>query len=335
MISTSQVTNMQLAESVAKIQTQRLKVKKRMELAIETQEQNSDLIKVYDEGSDSVKFVKRDKGFSKQLSTIEETLTRYGLVKNEIRVFLYLARAGQKKAGEIAEAISLHRTETYRLLRDLEKKGIIFSIFEKPLKFTAVPLEKAIDLLVDAQKMKIKQLEKEKATLVDLWLSMPHVKIEQAKKELFQMLEGEQQVVIKAEELLDRAEKEFQIFAPDDYLGQLYYSDFTDKLTEMSERINITLLTETSHRSHFFVNEMHWPKEKHAYVEAQNLPCFMIVDNKELLIVFHEDGITSENGDKMKIKTSAIWTNYNAFIWTLRMLFQKLQTEQNLKKCSA
>jgi sugar-specific transcriptional regulator TrmB len=319
------VTNIEFAESVAKIQTQKLKVKTRMELAIETQEQNSDLIKVYDEGSDSIRFVKRDKGFSKQLSTIEETLTRYGLLKNEIRVFLYLARAGQKKAGEIAEAISLHRTETYRILRDLEKKGIIFSIFEKPLKFTTVPLDKAIDLLVDAQKMKVKQLEKEKATLVDLWLSMPQVKIEKAKKELFQMLEGEDQIAIKAEELLDRAEKEFQIFAPDEYLGQLFYSDFTDKLTEVSGRINITLLTETSPRSQFFINEMQWAKEKHANVEAKNLPCFMIVDSKELLIIFLENGVTSENGDKMKSKTSAIWTNYNAFIWTLKMLFQKLQ----------
>jgi sugar-specific transcriptional regulator TrmB len=319
------VTNIEFAESVAKIQTQKLKVKTRMELAIETQEQNSDLIKVYDEGSDSIRFVKRDKGFSKQLSTIEETLTRYGLLKNEIRVFLYLARAGQKKAGEIAEAISLHRTETYRILRDLEKKGIIFSIFEKPLKFTAVPLDKAIDLLVDAQKMKVKQLEKDKATLVDLWLSMPQVKIEKAKKELFQMLEGEDQIAIKAEELLDRAEKEFQIFAPDEYLGQLFYSDFTDKLTEVSGRINITLLTEASPRSQFFINEMQWPKEKHANVEAENLPCFMIVDSKELLIIFLENGATSENGDKMKFKTSAIWTNYNAFIWTLKMLFQKLQ----------
>ena len=140
-------------------------------------------------------------------------MSRFGLLKNEIKVYLYLARAGEKKAGEIAEAISLHRTETYRILRDLEKKGILFSVFEKPLKFTAVPLDKAIDLLVDAQKMKIKLLEKEKANLVELWLSMPQPKMEKTKKELFQMLEGEQQVVLKADELLERTEKEFQIFA--------------------------------------------------------------------------------------------------------------------------
>ena len=117
--------------------------------------EKQELMKVYNKQTEAWKLVKKDQSYNKQLSTIEETLSRFGLLKNEIKVYLHLARAGEMKAGEIAEAISLHRTETYRILRDLEKRGIVFSIFEKPLKFTAVPLDKAIDLLVDAQKIKI------------------------------------------------------------------------------------------------------------------------------------------------------------------------------------
>jgi sugar-specific transcriptional regulator TrmB len=255
---------------------------------------------------------------------IEETLSRFGLLKNEIRVYLYLARAGEKKAGEIAEAISLHRTETYRILRDLEKKGILFSVFEKPLKFTAVPLDKAIDLLVDAQKMKIRLLEKEKASLVELWLSIPQLKVENSKKELFQMLQGEQQVILKAEELLEKTKKEFQIFAPADYLAQLYYGDFTDKLKKKLGKLDVMLLTENSQKSVYFMEQMQWPKHKFCTVKTQNLPCFMISDRKELLIAFHEGDATNEAVEKKKNKTSAIWTNYNAFVWTLQMLFSKL-----------
>ncbi len=73
-------------------------------------------------------------------------------------------------------------------------------------------------MLVDAQKIKIKLLEQEKANLVELWLSMPQPKVANKKKELFQMLEGEQQVLMKANELLERTEKEFQVFASADYL---------------------------------------------------------------------------------------------------------------------
>ena len=287
-------------------------------------EKDAEVIKVHDEKNAAWKFVKRNKNFTKQLSTIEETLSRFGLLKNEIKVYLYLARSGEKKASEIAEAISLHRTETYRILRDLEKKGILFSIFEKPLKFTAVPLDKAIDLLVNAQKMRIKLLEKEKANLVELWLSIPQPQVKEAKKELFQMLQGEQQVALKADELLNKTKKEFQIFAPDYYLAQLYYTDFTDKLKNKLSEIDITLLVENSPKSVFFIKQMQWPKQKYRMVKTQNLPCFMISDKKELLIAFHETDNARQTSEKKKDRTAAIWTNYNAFIWTLQMLFSKL-----------
>ena len=287
-------------------------------------EKDAEVIKIHDEKNSAWKFVKRNKNFTKQLSTIEETLSRFGLLKNEIKVYLYLARSGEKKASEIAEAISLHRTETYRILRDLEKKGILFSIFEKPLKFTAVPLDKAIDLLVNAQKMRIKLLEKEKANLVELWLSIPQPQVKEAKKELFQMLQGEQQVALKADELLNKTKKEFQIFAPDYYLAQLYYTDFTDKLKNKLSEIDITLLVENSPKSVFFIKQMQWPKQKYRMVKTQNLPCFMISDKKELLIAFHETDNARQTSEKKKDRTAAIWTNYNAFIWTLQMLFSKL-----------
>ena len=286
--------------------------------------EKQELTKVYDKQNESWKLVKKDQSYVEQLSTIEETLSRFGLLKNEIKVYLHLARAGEMKAGEIAEAISLHRTETYRILRDLEKRGVVFSIFEKPLKFTAVPLDKAIDLLVDAQKIKIKLLEQEKTSLVELWQSMPQPKVANVKKELFQMLEGEQQVLMKANELLERTEKEFQVFASADYLAQLYYSDFSDKLKKQANKVNVTLVTDNSLKSAYFMGQLQWLSESHRIVDEQNLPCFMISDNKEVLIAFHEKDAPNEGDAKKKFKTAAIWTNYSAFIKILQLLFSKL-----------
>jgi sugar-specific transcriptional regulator TrmB len=291
-----------------------------MELAME----NAELMKVHDRQTEAWKLVKKDQGFSKQLSTIEETLSRFGLLKNEIKVYLHLARAGEKKAGEIAEAISLHRTETYRILRDLEKRGIVFSIFEKPLKFTAVSLDKAIDMLVDAQKIKIKLLEQEKPGLVEMWLSMPQPKVANANKELFQMLEGEQQMLMKAGELLEKTQKEFKVFASADYLAQLYYSDFPDELKKQANKVSVTLVTDNSLKSAYFMGQMDWLSNVGRIVDSQSLPCFIISDDKEVLIAFHDRDVSNEGDVKKKVKTSAIWTNYDAFVRTLQALFSKL-----------
>lgn len=285
------------------------------------------VMKVYNKQTDGYKLVKKDQQVTKQLVTIEETLSRFGLLKNEIRVYLYLARAGEKKAGEIAEAIALHRTETYRILRDLEKKGIVFSIFEKPLKFTAVALDKAIDLLVDAQKIKIKLLEQEKPSLVELWQSMPQAKQETVKKELFQMLEGDQQVLMKANELLERSTEKFQIYASADYLSDLYYNDFSDKLKTQADKVQVTVVTDTSLKSAYFLGEMTWLSGQHRISDDQNLPCFMISDNKEVLIAFHEKDTEDSDEVKKKYRTAAIWTNYKALVNTLQTLFGKLTAE--------
>jgi sugar-specific transcriptional regulator TrmB len=291
-----------------------------MALLMEKQE----IKKAYNNQNESWKLMKKDQTYSKQLTTIEETLSRFGLLKNEIKVYLHLARAGEKKAGEIAESISLHRTETYRILRDLEKKGIVFSIFEKPLKFTAVPLDKAIDLLVDAQKIQIRLLEQEKPNLVELWQSMPQPKITDTKKEMFQMLEGEQQVLMKANELLERTEKEFQVFASADYLSQLYYSDFSDKLKTQANKVKVSLVTDDSLKSAYFTGQLQWLTGQSKIIDDRNLPCFMISDNKEVLIAFHEKDAANDEDAKKKFKTAALWTNYSAFTKVLGMLFSKM-----------
>jgi sugar-specific transcriptional regulator TrmB len=287
-------------------------------------EKTDDLIEVSDCRNESRRYVKRDKGFDKHLAMVEETLARYGLVRNETRVYLHLARSGERKASEVAEAVSLNRTETYKILDDLEKKGLVYSAFEKPLKFTAVPLEKALDSLIDVQRNRTMLLEKEKSRLVDLWLSIPLLKAEDHEKQVFQILEGDEQMIRKANDLLEKAQDEIQIYAPSEYLAQLYHSDFGDSLKRRARRLRITLLTENSSKSLFFIRRMSWGTGKYRIVDLTNLPCFMIVDRKELLIAAQQNDQTKDAVCKKRSRTMALWTNYVAFVEILAMLFAKL-----------
>ena len=138
------------------------------------------------------------------------------------------------------------------------------------------------------------------------------------------MLEGEQQVLMKANELLERTEKEFQVFASADYLAQLYYSDFSDKLKNQADKVNVTLVTDNSLKSAYFMGQLQWLSESHRIVDGQSLPCFMISDNKEVLIAFHAKDAANDEDVKKKDKTAAIWTNYSAFTKVLGMLFSKI-----------
>jgi len=285
-----------------------------MELSFEKPES---IMKLYDENTGLSRFVRVDKGPSKSVEIIEKVLSRLGLSKNEVRVYMHIARTGEHKASEISEALSLHRTETYRILRDLEKKGLISSVFEKPLKFIAIPFEKAVDTLIETKKMKISLLEKRKESLISLWLSLPRIEIEQERKEVFQILEGEEQIGLKADELLDKAVNEALVFTSDHDIANFYHSSLLDKLEKISKKnLNVQLLTNYSPKSCFFIDKLKLKKAKYTLSNVQDLPTFIMTDGEQLLLL-----IRNGNGKK---RVAALWTNYDAFVKALKMLFLEL-----------
>jgi sugar-specific transcriptional regulator TrmB len=294
-----------------------------MKMAIEKTEE---LVRMYDETTGAWKLVKKDKGPLKNVEIIEHTLLKLGLSKNEVRVYLYLARYVERKASEISEALCLHRTETYRILRDLEKRGMVSSVFEKPLKFIATPFEKAIDVLIEAKKLKIKLLERQKKSLVDVWLSLPRPNIAPERKEVFQILEGEEQIDLKADEILENAKKELLMFAPEGDLSRFYYSGFLDRLEKSAKKnVGVMLLTNHSSKSHFFVGRTKL-NAKYSASKVEDLPSFIIADKKHLLLSIRktDDDNSNEDASARRGKIAALWTNYGAFIKALGKLFTEL-----------
>jgi len=282
---------------------------------------------LYDESARLWNFSRGNDDHLRSLKMIKHMLAKFGLSNNEIRVYIYLARSGARKAREVSDALSLHRTETYKILRSLEKRGLVSSVFEKPLKFIATSFEKTIDMLIKTKKLKIEFLERKKKDIVDLWLSLPQLETEPERKEVFQVLEGEEQFNLKADEILEKTRKEICIFAPDSDLLRLYYSGFTDKLEKFSKSksIKILLLTNYTEKSCFVVGKMKLTNVRYMPPNVEGLPGFIIADHEHLLFSMKGDrdsGIL-ESG-RRKARVAAFWTNYEAFISALKTLFFKL-----------
>jgi len=283
-----------------------------------------EVVELYDNKSGLWKLVRKDKGPFKSLEIIDNTLRKLGLSKNQIRVYLHLARSGVRKASEVSEAISLHRTETYRILRDLSKMGLVSSVFEKPLKFVATPFDKSIDLLITAKKLNLEILEKRKNDLVDVWFSLPKLETVAEVKEVFQVLEGEGQIDLKAREILDKTKNEIYVFVADSDLARFYHSGFIEKLEKASKRnISVRLLTNNSPKSCFFAEKLKLNDVKYSSLNGEDLPTFLISDQEQLLFSIKTTGKPSSSEEEDK-RVSALWTNYEAFIKALRALFLEL-----------
>ena len=107
---------------------------------------------------------------------LQEKLRDFGLTKNESKIYVFLSKSGPKKAIEISTEEKIPRTETYHLLSNLETKGIVEPSVEKPTRFSAVKIEKAIESIIRNQEKKIGELKILKNDMIELWNSFQNIR---------------------------------------------------------------------------------------------------------------------------------------------------------------
>lgn len=107
------------------------------------------------------------------LETIVKTLETFDLRPTQTRVYLYLARNGPVKASSITDAIGCHRTETHKILRELERMSLISRIMTRPSKYMATPFPEAIKLLITAKRQELQSLENMRLETLSLWSQLP------------------------------------------------------------------------------------------------------------------------------------------------------------------
>ena len=287
--------------------------------------ETEDLLKLYDRSSEVWKVIKRSKQTLKSIKIIEKALLDLGLSRNEAKVYLFLAKAGKSTASKVAKAVSLNRTEIYRVLKGLERKGLVSLVLEKPMKFVAVPFENAVSWLIEAEKMKLRTLEQRKDRLLEIWVSLPGSYMDSELREVFQILEGSNQIESKARELLESTKYEFCVFISEDIIGRLYHSGFLDELERISKKgVDVRLIADNSPKIEFFVKEMKFKNVKYVLMDAGDLPFFLISDEKEVLLMLRKNRSNFLGEMTKNSKAVVLWTNYYALTRILYRLFIEL-----------
>ena len=250
------------------------------------------------------------------LKNIDQALSRFKLNKNEVRVYLYLARFGAHKAQSIAEALGVHRTEAYKILRRLEEQGLITRVMERPMKFLAVPFATVLDNLIEERRQKVYQMEQHKAELLKMWASLPEPESVNKRKETFQVLEGKKHISVRLSELLENAESEFHMIISDENLIWLYNTPFLDNVQDKSEEKGITtrLMTNYSPTSSYVLEEMEIGEGDFAYLKKEKIPGFFMNDKGEMILFMGND----------QNSITGMWTNYETLVESYRILFSLL-----------
>jgi sugar-specific transcriptional regulator TrmB len=95
-----------------------------------------------------------------------------GLSQRDAEVYVFLAKEGPQKARNIAEALKVYKQQLYCSLKNLRDKSIVNATLKHPAEFSAIPFDKALDLLVKAHLKETQSIEQDKEEILSQWRSM-------------------------------------------------------------------------------------------------------------------------------------------------------------------
>jgi len=258
---------------------------------------------------------------------IKDYFATFGLTPNQVKVFFYLGKIGQRTASDIAKAIGTPRSETYHLLTALQNKGIVSSTFEHPIKFSTLSIQKAIQVLVTAETERLKKLKKSGPLLEKLWEKIPgfEKKSDVEPEEKFQVLQGGNQVNGKIFDMILNAKKECRILGSEKDMMKFYHANFFEALEEQG--IEYKILSPISKKSQSIFEDLDKTKIKELCSTVKDNLCFLIKDNDEVLFF-----IRNSTGNNKEMR--AICTNSETIIYSKSLLFDNYWSNESVGELS-
>ena len=243
------------------------------------------------------------------------SLLEFGLTQNQARVYLFLSKNTSKSAPDISKSLKIARTETYHLLNGLQSKGITIAAFGKPTKFQAVPFDKSINILVNNERSRIDELEKQTLYMISQWNLIPDTETAEAliKENRFQIVQGKVSIVGKLNQLINSAKKDVLLLGSEKDFMKFYHTDFIDSVKDT--KINLKILMSSNNNSPYIVDEL--PAKCIKKFEdslGENL-WFLIKDCEEIFFFIKNN----ENEEML-----AVWTDSKTMLNSMKLLFNMI-----------
>ena len=140
--------------------------------------------------------------------SVKNALRNFGLTEKEAEVYIFLAKRGALKSGQISKQLKKNKGQVYRILSRLKEKGVVEATLEFPTRFSAVPLEKTINAFIKSRREEISLVERTKQELLRDWEKISKIEVELT-SDKFTVLEGSKKIYRKIMEMVEKTKSKF------------------------------------------------------------------------------------------------------------------------------
>jgi sugar-specific transcriptional regulator TrmB len=259
--------------------------------------------------------------------TIKQVLNEFGLTEREAEVYIFLAKHGVQKGGEISKQTKIPKALIYHILKDLERKGVAESTLEFPARFTAVPFEAVLELNIKAKRDEAALIEKRKSSLLEDWRNISKTVLEPELAK-FVVIEGTRKIYRKIAEIVEKTQNSLSAVSTVSDLVRAEQFGVIDSINvhPMKSKINFRFLTEVSKQNLKAISLLRTELNAGLNIKARNpdlglalFPRMVIRDDEEILFF-----ISSSTQQPTRKRDACIFTNCGSLVQAFAGVFEDL-----------
>jgi sugar-specific transcriptional regulator TrmB len=256
------------------------------------------------------------------VNDIVADLQDYGLTRNEARVLVFLTKTGPSKASEVARAVQINRTETYRTIRNLQRRGLVEATLERPVRFQSLPFDKSLQVLIDERKARLRILEQRGEILRR---QFEDIRVEPVAQEVerFQVVEGRIRIEQRLQSMYAQAKKSIMTVLSPSEIVRADTSGLFDMLAHaVKTGLRVRAITAITQSNLEIIQKLCEIIEiRHLDLKAKPIPRVSIIDDSEVLFE-----ITTADEIQRSDEEVALWISSKAFVHNLQAYFEEMWT---------
>jgi sugar-specific transcriptional regulator TrmB len=236
-------------------------------------------------------------------------------------VLVFLAKTGPSRASEVARAVQINRTETYRTIRNLQRRGLVEATLERPVRFQSMPFEKCLQILIDERRARLTLLERQRESLRRLF---DVIRVEPAREEIerFQVVEGRIRIEQRLQSMYAQAEESVMTVLSSSELVRADTSGLFDIFAHTNTTgLRIRMITSIDQSNLAVLEKLSKAVEvRHLDLKTRPVPRVSIIDDAEALFE-----ITTAD-ETYRDEEVALWINSRPFVRNLQAYFEEVWT---------
>ncbi len=260
---------------------------------------------------------------------VRKILSNFGLTEKETEIYIFLAKHGVIRGGEIIEGLRMHRADVYRILKRLQSKGLVEPTLESPVRFTIVPFETVLESFIKAKHDEAIAIEKTKQDLLGDWknISKP---TNEAAPEKFTVIEGNKKILGKIQQMIRETKHQLSMITSITSLVRADQFGLFDSIQKsaLNSKIEYRFLTDVSRQNLNVLRAiMKRTAENGFRFRARNpalglqlSPKMVIRDGEEILYFISP----ISNEDTHEQDDACILTNCKALVQSFNTVFEDL-----------